>query len=160
MKNIVGVLVYIGLMMFLSGCSNTASAEKEYAYDINEHQLIHYNDENYYYRPNYSWSQVLNANTANLNNVASGNILDCKENDIWFISLNEREKEGKVRYRYTISLAKNQLMKMEDNATYIPRRDSKEFKDLIEIDTQMARQGLIGCSSMISKEAFAKIRTR
>lgn len=160
MKNVVGVFVCTGLMLFLSGCSNTASAEKEYAYNINKHHLIHYNSKEYYYAPNHSWSQILNANAANLNNVASGDILDCKENDIWFISLNEREKEEKVRYRYIISLAKNQLMKMEDNATYIPRRNSKEFKDLTETDTQMAHKGLIGCSGRISKESFSKIRTK
>jgi hypothetical protein len=146
-----------GIIVFLGGCTDIASADRQYAYDINKRHIVQYGEDNYYYRPDNSWSQRLNANEANLNNVASSGKLHCRENDIWFISMNDREKEGKIRYRYMISLAKSQLMKMENNATYIPRRDSKEFKDLIKIDTQMAHQSLIGCSSRISKKEIAKI---
>ncbi len=160
MKLDIKSVVVTGVAILLSGCAgDTASVKKEYSYNSSAHHIAQYDEESYYYRPNYSWSQRLSANSANLNNVASSGLLTCKEDDIWFISLNEREEEGKIRYRYMISLAKSQLMKMEDNATYIPRRDSKEFKDLIEIDTKLTRQGSIGCSSKISKEKFAKLRT-
>ena len=160
MKLEIKIVIITGMAVLLNGCTGgTASASKEYSYNSSEKHIAQYDEESYYYRPNYAWSQRLNANSANLNNVASSGLLTCKEDDIWFISLNEREEEGKIRYRYMISLAKSQLMEMEDNATYIPRRDSQEFKDLIEIDTQMAGQGLIGCSSKISKEKFAKLRT-
>ena len=146
--------------LLFTGCVSTSSVDKKYPYDINKRHIAQYNEDENYFRPDYSWSHRLDANTANLNSVASSGLLSCKENDLWFISMNEREEEAKVRYRYFISLAKSQLDEMEDNATYIPRRDSKEFKDLIEIDTTMARQGLIGCSERISEEQFAKLRTK
>ncbi len=160
MKIVIKIAGVVVIALLLSGCTGTSSVEKEYAYDSSKRQIAQYDDESYYYRPDHSWSHRLDENSANLNSVASSGLLTCKEDDIWFISLNEREKEGKIRYRYMISLAKSQLMEMKDDSTYIPRRDSKEFKDLIAIDTQMAEQGLIGCSSQLSKEEFAKIRIK
>ena len=145
-----------GVILFLAGCADSASIGKQYAYDVNKRHVAQHDKDNYYYRPDNSWSKRLKANEANLNSVASSGLLSCKENDIWFISMNEREEEGKIRYRYMISLAKSQLIDMENNATYIPRRDSKEFKDLIKIDTQMAGQGLIGCSGKLSKEEVSR----
>ena len=159
MKAAVKMGAIAGILLLVNGCTGTSSVEKEYTFDSNKRHIDQYDKESYYYEPDHSWSHRLDANTANLNSVASSGLLICKEDDIWFISMNERGEEGKIRYRYMISLAKSQLMEMEDNATYIPRRDSKEFKDLIEIDTQMARQGLIGCATKISKEEFSKIRT-
>ncbi len=146
-----------GAIVFLGGCADVLSIDKQYVYNANKRHVVQYGDDNYYYRPDHSWSQRLNANKANLNSVASSGLLSCKENDIWYISINDREEEGKIRYRYMISLAKSQLIDIENNATYIPRRDSKEFKDLIEIDTQMAHHGLIGCSSRISKNEILKL---
>jgi len=158
MKNVVNMTVLTGLVLLLSGCTDTPSTEKAYAYDFDKRHLAQYHDEKYYYRPYHTWSHVLDANTANLNSVASSGLLECKENDIWFISLNARAEEGKVRYRYFISLAKSQLMKMKDEATFIPRRDSKEFHDLMVIDTQMVKDGLIGCSSQLSQDKLSKLR--
>lgn len=145
--------------VLLLGCTASPTVEKEYIYDITKRHIVEHSNENSYFRPDNSWSHVLDANTAYLNTVASSNILKCEENDIWFISENERAREGKVRYRYTISLAKSQLMKMEDNATnYIPRRDSREFNNLVEINTQMAEEGLIGCSKILSDKEMSKLR--
>ena len=148
----------VGIVLLVSGCTGTSSVEKQYPYDTNKRHIAQYDEENYYSRPDHSWSQILDANSAHLNSVASSGLLTCKEGDIWFISMNERAEEGKIRYRYMISLAKSQLDEMKDDPTYIPRRDSKEFEDLIEIDTQMARQGLIGCSARLSTEQMAKMR--
>ena len=161
MKNVAKIVLLTGVGLMFSGCTGTSSVvEQEYVYDANKRHLAQYKEEYYYYRPDHSWSHVLDASTANINSVASSGLLTCKENDIWYISVNEREKEAKIRYRYFISLAKSQLIDMEDNASYIPRRDSKEFKDLIETDTQLARQGLIGCSSRLTDEQMSKIRIK
>ncbi len=158
MKTVLKMGVIVGMVWLVNGCIGASSVEKEYAYDSNKRHLAQYDDEKYYYRPDNAWSHTVDASTAHLNSVASSELLTCKENDIWFISLNEREEEGKVRYRYIISLAKSQLMEMEDNASYIPRRDSKEFKDLMDIDTRMAKEGLIGCSSEVSEDQLSKLR--
>ncbi len=160
MKILIKIATVTGVALLLSGCtSGSTFTGKQYAYDINKRHIAQYDENNYYYRPNNSWSVKLDANTAHINSVASSGLLKCKENDIWFISLNEREEEGAIRYRYLLSLAKLQLMDMKDDASYIPRRDSREFKDLIDIDTQMVRQGLIGCSKRMSKTEVSHIRT-
>ncbi|MDQ7046571.1 MAG: hypothetical protein Q9M39_02755 [Sulfurovum sp.] len=159
MRIIAKTVVFTGIALILSGCMGTSSTiEQEYAYDSNKRHLVEYKDEYYHFRPDNSWSYVVDASIANINTVASSGLLECKEGDIWYISRNEREKEAEIRYRYFISLAKSQLMKMDDNASYIPRKNSKEFKDLIEVDTQMAGQGLIGCSSRLSDKEISKIR--
>ena len=152
-------LLSFGILLFLVGCTETTMSTT-YPYRFNRLQLIEYDKSHYYTRPLHSWSQKLTANMANLNNVASGELLDCKENDIWFISLNEREREGKVRYRYWLTLSKQQLMKMEDNRTYIPREDSREFKDLQSIDSELNSQKLIGCSPMLPEAKYEKMKTR
>ena len=147
----------VGTVLLVSGCTTTSAVAEKKAFDINKRHIVKHYEDAYYYRPNHSWSYKLSEYSANLNNVASGGLLTCKENDIWFISINDRAEEKKIRYRYFISLAKSQLEKMWSDPTFIPRRDSKEFKDLIKIDTQMAQQGLIGCSGKIPKERIEKI---
>ncbi len=154
------IIVFLGVVSLLGGCLGSSSVEKKYPYDSNKRHIVEYDEETYYYRPDNSWSHILDANTAHLNSVVSGGLLTCGEDDIWFISLDDRADEGKIRYRYFISLAKSQLMDMEDDSEYIPRDDSKEFQDLIEIDTQMARQGLIGCSKKLSEEEIIKIKRK
>ncbi len=146
-----------GVMLVLSGCAMTSVATEKPPFDIKKQHILKHYEDVYYYRPNQSWSYKLDANSANLNNVASGGLLNCKEDDIWFRSIQDGAEEEKIRYRYMISLSKSQLEDMKDDPTFIPRRDSKEFKDLIEIDTQMAQQNLIGCSSEIPKEQVEKI---
>ena len=147
----------LSIAFLLNGCNNTPTVQNKQTFDLNQQNIIKHYKDAYYYRPANAWSYKLSANSANLNNVASGGILKCKENDIWFISNDDRAPEKKIRYRYMISLSKSQLNKMEDESEYIPRRDSKEFKDLIGIDTQMAKRGLIGCRHQIPKERIEKI---
>jgi len=158
MRNVKKIGLFAGVVLLFNGCVGGSPVMENAPYDSNKLHIAQYDEEQYYYRPDYSWSQVLDANTAHLNSVASSDVLTCKENDIWYISVNEREAEAKVRYRYMLSLAKSQLMKMRKEADYIPRRDSKEFKDLIALDTQLAKQGLIGCSSKLSSEQMKKIK--
>lgn len=160
MINLIKIIVFSGAALLTSGCVSTSSIEKKHPYSSDKGHIAEYDKETYYYKPDHSWSHRLDANTAHINSVASGGLITCKEDDIWFISLNERAEEGKIRYRYFISLAKSQLMDMKDDPNYIPREDSKEFKDLIEIDTQMAQQGLIGCSEKLSKQEVAKIKRK
>ncbi len=160
MRYLTKIMAFSGIVLLFGGCLGTSSVEKKYSYDNNKRHIVEYDKETYYYRPDNSWSHRLDANTAHLNSVASGGLLACEEDDIWFISLNDRSDEGKIRYRYFISLAKFQLMDMEDDSDYIPRDDSKEFQDLIEIDTRMASQGLIGCSKKLSKQEIAKIKRK
>ncbi len=154
---IVAMASVAGAVVLLSGCSTTMAATEKYPFDLKKRHIAKHYDNDYYYRPNHSWSYKLNKNHANLNNVASGGLLNCKENDIWFISIDDRPEEEKIRYRYFISLSKAQLEDMKGDLTEIPRRDSKEFKDLREIDTQMAQQGLIGCAGRIPKDQVEKI---
>lgn len=156
---IVKVAVAACVALLLSGCDNAtpAAQHNKQAFDLKKQHIVKHYKDAYYYRPNNAWSYKLSANSANLNSVTSGGHLKCQENDIWFISNSDRAPEKKIRYRYYISLAKLQLNKMEEDPNYIPRRDSKEFKDLIEIDTQMAKQGLIGCSSQIPKGRIENI---
>lgn len=147
----------LSIAFLLNGCNNTPTVQKTQAFDLNKQNIVKHYKDAYYYRPSNAWSYKLSANSANLNNVTSNGILKCKENDIWFISNNNRAPEQKIRYKYTISLSKSQLNKMEEDTEFIPRRDSKEFHDLIEIDTQMAKRGLIGCRHQIPKERIEKI---
>ena len=152
------VVIATGTVLLLSGCNNTTpTVQNNQAFNVKQQHIIKHYEDAYYYRPNNAWSYKQSANSANLNNVASGDILKCKENDIWFISNQDRAPEKKIRYRYTISLSKSQLNKMKEDPDYIPRRYSKEFKDLTEIDTQMAKKGLIGCAGQIPKERIEKI---
>ncbi|MEA2048517.1 MAG: hypothetical protein U9O64_08760 [Campylobacterota bacterium] len=147
----------LSMAFLLDGCNSTPTVQNTQAFNVNQQNIVKHYKDAYYYRPSNAWSYKLSANSANLNNVASGGILKCKENDIWFISNNDRNPEKNIRYRYMISLSKAQLNKMEDEPEYIPRRDSKEFHDLIEIDTQMAKKGLIGCRHQIPKGRIEKI---
>lgn len=150
-------VVAAAIVLFLNGCNDsTPTIQDKQSLNVHKQHIVKHYKDAYYYRPNNAWSYKLTANSANLNNVASSGNLKCKENDIWYIMDHARDAEMKVRYKYTITLSKSQLNKMEDESDYIPRRDSKEFKDLIEIDTQMAKQGLIGCSSQIPKERIEK----
>ena len=152
------LLVTVSSVWFLIGCNNaTPTVQNKQTFDLNHQNIVKHYKDAYYYRPSNAWSYKLSANSANLNNVASGGILKCKENDIWFISNNDRAPEKKIRYRYTISLSKSQLNKMEEDSEFIPRRDSKEFQDLVEIDTEMAKKGLIGCRNQIPKDRIEKI---
>lgn len=157
MKIAIQTAVVAGVIILLNGCNNTPSVENTQAFDLKkQHIAKHYKDA-YYFKPNNSWSYKLNANGATLNNVASGGVLTCKENSIWFISNADRSEEEKIRYKYFISLSKSSLNKMREDPDFIPRRNSKEFKDLMEIDTKMAKQGLVGCSDQISQERMEKI---
>ena len=156
MKMKIAITAAISLLM--NGCSsNTPAVQNKQAFNLKQLHIVKHYKDSYHYRPNNAWSYKQSANSANLNNVTSGGKLQCKENDIWYISNHDRAPEKKIRYRYLISLAKSQLNKMKEEPEYIPRRDSQEFKDLIEIDTQMAKQGLIGCAGQIPKEVIEKI---
>lgn len=148
-----GVLIAI----MLSACVSTPTSMQKYVFDKNKIHILKYQEEGYYYRPNHSWSYILHANSANMNNITSGGILSCKENDIWYISIKDREEERKIRYRYFISLSKFQLNDMRKDSTFIPRENSKEFKNLVRMDTEYAKLGLIGCSSKIPKAEIEKI---
>ncbi len=160
MVNTVKSMGIITIALLFSGCIASSSVAEKYPYNEKNREIVQYDEERSYFRPKNSWSHRLDANTAYINTVASSELLKCREDDIWFISMNSREEEGKVRYRYLISLTKSHLMDMKDDSTYIPRKDSKEFKDLIDIDTEMVSQGLIGCSSKMSKEEVSNIRTQ
>lgn len=157
MRAVAKIVGVAGAALVLSGCASTPVATEKYAFDINKRHIVQYYEDEYHYRPNHSWSYKLDENSANLNNIAAGGYLTCEENDIWFISMEDREEEKKIRYRYFISLSKSQLNDMKDDPTFIPRRDSKEFKELIEIDTRMAKQDLIGCSGKLPKNQVEKI---
>jgi len=157
MELIVKAASTLGLIALLSGCVKTPDLKDGYTYDVKKIHIIKYQDESYHYRPDHTWSYKLNANSANMNNVTSGGILSCKEGDIWFISLKDREEERKIRYRYFISLSKFQLNDMREDPHFIPRENSKEFKNLIRMDTEYAKQGLIGCSGKIPKAEMEKI---
>lgn len=147
----------LGTVVLLSGCVNTPTPTEEYTYDSNKVHIIKYQDESYHYRPNHSWSYKLNANSANMNNITSGGVLSCKEGDVWYISLKDREEERKIRYRYFISLSKLQINEMREDSTFIPRENSKEFKNLVRMDSEYAKLGLIGCSGKIPKAEIEKI---
>jgi len=163
MKHLTTVAATTASLLFLTGCSNTPEVMEKGAYDINNRHIVEYsahNEENdmyYYYRPNHTWSYKLDANNAHINSVTSSNLLVCNENDIWFISLDERDRQAQIRYRYLISLAKSQLDDMKDDPSYIPRKDSAEFHELTKVDTELAQKGLIGCQKQISKEEAEKV---
>ncbi len=157
MKFIVKVASTLSVIALLSGCVKIPNSTEGYVYDTKKIHIIKYQNESYHYRPDHTWSYKLNANSANMNNVASSGILSCKEGDIWFISLKDREEERKIRYRYFISLSKFQLNDMREDPNFIPRENSKEFKNLVRMDTEYAKLGLIGCSAKIPKEEIEKI---
>ena len=163
MKVLTATVIGTASLLFLTGCNNTPEVMKKGAYDINNRHVVEYSKdaeegkERYYYRPDHSWSYKLDANNAHINTVTSNNLIKCNENDIWFISLDERERQGEIRYRYLISLAKSQLDDMKDDPTYIPREDSTEFHELIKIDTELAQKGLIGCQKPMSSEEAERV---
>ena len=146
-----------GIALLLSGCTTTPAVAEKSTFDSSKRHIVKHYKDAYYYRPNQAWSYKLNANSANFNNVASGGLLECKENDIWFLSIADRAEERKIRDRYFIGLSKFDLEDMKSDPTLIPRRDSKEFKDLMEIDRQMAEQDLIGCAGQIPANQVEKI---
>ncbi len=156
MKTVIKIACVSGAALLLSGCTGTTGVENKYPFDINKRYIAQYDEDSYYSRPEHTWSYRLTANNAHINTIVSSELITCKKDDIWFISTNEFAEEEKIRYRYFITFSKADLMEIEDNSTYIPRRDSKEFNDLLEIDTQMAKQGLIGCSSKLPKEEVEK----
>jgi len=164
MKVSTTILIATGIALLLfTGCNSTPKVTQNAQYDIHKLHIVEYSkdveegEERYYYKPEYSWSYRLDASNAYINTITSSSILTCQENDIWFISLDEREEQSKVRNTYLITLAKFQLDDMKDDPTYIPRRDSEEFLKLIEIDTRLAQHGLTGCVSQMSKEEVEKV---
>ena len=157
MRAVVKIASVVGVALLLNGYATTLVAAEAYSFDKNKQHIVQHYGGDYHYRPNHAWSYKLDKNSAHLNNVASGGLLTCKENDIWYISTHDRAEEKKIRYRYFISLSKFDLNDMKKDPTFIPRRDSKEFNALIEIDTQMVQQGLIGCSGKIPKGQIEKI---
>ena len=163
MKVLTTILTTTSLAVLFTGCNSTPEVSQKAVFDVNQRHITEYSkdveegEERYYYRPNHSWSFRLDASNAYINTITSSSILTCQENDIWFISMDEREEQNKVRYTYLITLAKFQLDDMKDDPTYIPRRDSEEFQNLIEIDTRLAQHGLIGCENQMSKEEVARV---
>ena len=156
-------IISVGAVLLFAGCSSNSEVVQKGPFDLNKRHIVEYSkdvkkgEERYYYRPDHSWSYRLDANNAFINTIASSSIITCQENDIWFISMNHREEEGKIRYRYMISLAKSQLDDMKEDPQYIPRRDSQEFQDLIKIDTELAKRGLIGCQSQMPKDEAKRV---
>lgn len=163
MKALTMIIVSIGTVGLFTACSNTPKVVQKGSYDLKKRHIVEYSkdvkegEERYYYRPDHSWSYRLDANNAFINTITSSSLLTCQENDIWFIAMDQREEQGKIRYKYLISLAKSQLDDMKDDPKYIPRRDSEEFEDLIKIDTDLAKRGLIGCQSQMSKEEADRV---
>lgn len=163
MKALRTIVISTGMAVLFTGCNNTPEVAQKGPFDINKRHIAEYSkdveegEERYYYRPDHSWSYRLDASNAFINTISSSSLLTCQENDIWFIAMDHREEQGEIRYRYLISLAKSQLNDMKEDPTYIPRRDSEEFQDLIRIDTQLAQRGLIGCQSQMSKEEAQRV---
>lgn len=163
MKVLTTILATTGMAVLFTGCNSTPEVSEKGTFDVNKRHIVEYSKdveegkERYYYRPDHSWSHRLDASNAYINTITSSSILTCQENDIWFISMNEREEQDKIRHTYLITLAKFQLDDMKDDPTYIPRRDSEEFLSLIEIDTRLAQNGLIGCVNQMSQEEVERV---
>lgn len=165
MKPIKLLIITLGTVTLFNGCSNKHhEIMQKGTYDPKQYHVVEYGkdaddgEERYYLRPDHTWSYKLDKSNAHINTVSSGGILSCKEHDIWYISMNERAKQGQIRYNYLISLAKSQLDDMKDDPSYIPRRESEEFYELMRIDTELAQQGLIGCRSPLPQEYAEEIK--
>jgi len=152
MKLIIKTITTIGIASFLTACSGKSIPLHQ------QQKHVENIGENYYYIPNNAIGGQLNKKWAYLNVITSSGLLNCKENDAFLINKTESENEDSINKIYLSNLTVEELKKLNMHPTFIPKRNSKEFQNLIDIDTHLVREGMITCLSPMSKKDVLKYK--
>ncbi len=141
------LLMGVGVALLFVGC--TGNTPKP----LHQQQRVVKNIGNhYYYVPAYAQGGKLDKKWAYLNGISSSGLLQCKKNYVLISNPKAMQKSGKTTQAYQAILTPSELKELSAHPTSIPKRNSKEFKNLIKTDTELARTGQLYCIPPMSQK--------
>lgn len=146
MRSSVFLLLVTG--MLLSGCAGNVAEPPL----VQQQRVVKNIGEHYYYVPAYAEGFKLNKKYAYLNNVVSSGLLECKENYAFIESRAAKAKIDKVVKAYYASLSVEELKQIRNHPTAIPKREGKEFQNIIKAETLAVRNAEAGCVPPMPKK--------
>ncbi len=107
----------------------------------------------YYYLPVNTDGGKLGTKSAYVSNITSSGLLQCKKDYLWIANKKEAIKADNAAKLYLSSLTPSELKEFTTHSTSIPKKNSKEFQNLIKVDTELAKHGQSYCiRPMLQKE--------
>ncbi len=141
------MLVSTGVVLLFTGC--TGNVPKP----LHQQQRVVKNiGNNYYYVPAQSYGFKVDKKVAYMNNVITGGLLQCRENDVVVETLKSSKDGKKLLKEYFSTLTAAELKVARSNSLTIPKKEGKEFQKFIATGTKAARSGEIYCINPMSNK--------
>ncbi len=149
MKMKLKLLMGVSIALLFVGC--TGSNPKPM---YQQQKVVRQAGGNYYYAPVNAIGGKMDDKLVYLNKVTSSGLLQCKRGYALLTDSSVVQKEKKVNDAYLAILTPAELRAVFENKnpTHIPKRNSKEFQNLVKIDTQLVREGKLACIPPMSQK--------
>ncbi len=143
----VKLLMGVGIALLFVGC--TGNTPKP----LHQQQRVVKNmGKHYYYVPVYAQGGKLNKKWAYLNGVTSSGLLHCKKNYAWIANSKADKKSQKALGAYEAILTPSERKELYTHPTSIPRKDTKEYRNLVKVETELVKSGQAYCMPPMSQK--------
>ncbi len=134
------LLMGVGVALLFVGC--TGNTPKP----LHQQQRVVKNiGTHYYHVPAGASGFKLDKKTAYMNNVVSSGLLQCKENYVYIETQRASKVSQKLGQAYFSSLTVSELKASRSNSLTIPRKEGKEFREVVKATTKDVRSGEAYC---------------
>ncbi len=146
MKIATKIISVVGIALFFAGCTgNSVPLHKQ-------QKTVRQVKGHYYYLPVSTEGGKLRAKSAYVSNITSSGLLQCKKNYLWIANTKEAIKAEKAVKLYTSILTPSEIKEFTTHSTSIPKKNSKEFQNLIKVETKLAKYGQSYCIRPMSQK--------
>jgi len=153
MKLSLKVLIGIGGTLLLIGCTGNSPKPM-----YQQQKVVWQAGGKYYYAPVNAIGRRMNDTLVYMNKVSSSGLLQCKKDYALLIDNSVFKKEQEVNDKYLNILTPAEIIAWRKNYKKIPRTDSKEFQELVKIDTKLVREGKLACIPPMSKKEVSQYK--
>ncbi len=141
------LLLGVGAALLFVGCTgNTAKPMYQ------QQKVVRQAGGKYYFAPVNAIGGRMNAGMVYVNKVSSSGLLQCKKDYGYLVDNSVFKKEKAVNDKYLSILTPAEILAWRKDYRKIPRTNSKEFQDLVKIDTKLVREGKIACIPPMSQK--------
>ena len=150
-KILLKILMSLSQVLFFTGCAGSTGNKPQPLYKQQKNVIQDRNSGLYYYAPRGATGGTIDKKTAYWHSIVSSGYLRCKENYAWVTYPEIYKKIESAGQAYARILTPADMKKLMKDLTYIPKRNSKEFKLIVKIETEATKSGNSMCLPPMSK---------
>jgi len=141
------ILISVGTALLFSGC--TGNTPKPLA---QQQRVVKNIGNHYYYVPSYAQGGKLDKKWAYINGITSSGLLQCKKNYAWLANPKADQESQKALGSYEAILTASERKELYTHPTSIPRKDTKEYRNMVKVETELVRSGQTYCMPPMSQK--------